>query len=812
MTLPEARRDTYLPAVLFLAGAFLYLLCLLPFWIYRGGIWFYYGDYNIQQVPFYIMCHRMVRQGYFFWNPLLDIGSNMGSSFAMYLWGSPFFWMTIPFPEAWIPNLIPCLMAMKYGLALSTAYMYASRRTKTRKGAYAAAILYAFSSFQGTNIVFAHFHDVTAFFPLYLLSFDELVQKGKRAGFAFMTGLMLLINYYFFFGQVIFLILYYLFLYSPDLGPAENLKRIGKIVACALPGICLAAVIWVQLLTGVFGNSRLDDFISGYDMLVYPDSTTPAAVLKSFFMPADPAGRGTLFTNDHIRVSSIAAYLPCMGIAGTAAYLKTRKKDRLSGFIICLAVMTMVPVLNASFSMFNRSVYARWYYMMLLMAALAAAAALEDENREALGFGASAACFGTILFCALSITPTRDESGWHLFGLIRFPELTAIQCGTALCMIPLLMMIVERADSFTKKRSIVRILTFACWLSTAAALFMGTSIVSNTGKDKWVLQMLGEKPLGEETGPFSRVETDDKSTNYDLVWGYPQMHSFQSTVNPSVFSFYRGLDLIRSVESTMPFEKIGGRAVISERYYLENRLVSGEHPFEEGAGIPDFELLWENESYAVYENRNFFPMGVTFRYYLTEEEHDVLSGIKKDRLFVKDLILNAQDAEKYGRLMEKDGIDPEEEAMTLEEFERYCDERRESACTEFAADPDGYTASADLPEENLVLFSIAYDKGFKAFVDGQETEILKADYGLMAVPVPAGRHEIRLYFRPYGYRAGCFLSLLGCVLILLLAVSDIKNRKSGTGNEFTEISLKCYDETISFQHEEQRREENDEGC
>ena len=757
----------------------MYLVCLVPFWVYRGGTWFYYGDYNIQQVPFYIMCHRLVRQGYLFWNPFLDIGSNMGSAFAMYLWGSPFFWMTVPFPEKWIPNLIPFLMAMKYGLALSTAYLYASRYTKSRKGAMAAALLYAFSSFQGTNIVFAHFHDVTAFFPLYLLSFDELAEKGRKAGFAFMTGLMLLISYYFFYGQVIFLILYYVFRYGPAQTFSGHVRKIAKILLCALPGICMASVIWIQLLTGVFGNDRLGNFISGYDMLVYPDPTTPAAILKSFFMPADPAGRGLLFSNDNIRVSSVAAYLPCMGIAGAAAYLKTQWKDRLSRFIVCLLVMAFIPVLNASFSMFNSAMYARWYYMMILMLALATGLALEEGNAEALRRGAYAAGAGTVLFTLLSFTPVKDEEGWHFSELIRFPELTAIQCGAALCMLPMLFYIVGRADSFMRKRNCLYVLAAACALSTAAALFMGTAIVSQTGKDRWVRQMLEERPLGEEPDEFARVETDGQSTNYDLVWGYPQMHSFQSTVSPSVFSFYRGLDLIRSVESTMPFEKIGGRAVISERYYLENCLAAGPHPFESGEGIEDFELLWENDSYAVYENRNYFPVGVTFSSYLTEEEHDVLSGIQKDRLFVKDLILSAEDAEKYGRLLDKDKVTGEEEAMSLTEFEACCAERRESACTNFRADPDGYSASAFLPEDNLVMFSVAYDKGFRAFVDGEETDILKVDYGLMAVPVPAGQHDIRLYFRPYGYRAGCILSLAGAALTVLLFLDDRKKRPAG---------------------------------
>ena len=161
----------------FFLGFAMYLLCILPFWLYRGGVWIYYGDYNIQQVPFYIMCHRMVKNGFLYWNPLLDLGSDIGAAFAMYLWGSPFFYLTIPFPESFLPTLMPITMALKYGMALCTAYLWLGTKTKTGRGALLGALLYAFSGFQGTNIVFAHFHDVTAFFPLYLLCLDRAAEK-----------------------------------------------------------------------------------------------------------------------------------------------------------------------------------------------------------------------------------------------------------------------------------------------------------------------------------------------------------------------------------------------------------------------------------------------------------------------------------------------------------------------------------------------------------------------------------------------------------------------------------------------------------
>lgn len=78
-----------------------------------------------------------------------------------------------------------------------------------------------------------------------------------------------------------------------------------------------------------------------------------------------------------------------------------------------------------------------------------------------------------------------------------------------------------------------------------------------------------------------------------------------------------------------------------------------------------------------------------------------------------------------------------------------------------------YTSSPAL----LVLSEVYYPAGWKAFVDGQETEILKTNYVLRSVVVPPGSHTIEFRFDPPVYRAGYLISnvawviALGCILI-----------------------------------------------
>ena len=72
------------------------------------------------------------------------------------------------------------------------------------------ALMYAFSGYSIYNIFFNHFHEVIAFFPLLLIAMEEFFIEERRGTFALAVGLLAFVNYYFFFGEVIFAVLYFI--------------------------------------------------------------------------------------------------------------------------------------------------------------------------------------------------------------------------------------------------------------------------------------------------------------------------------------------------------------------------------------------------------------------------------------------------------------------------------------------------------------------------------------------------------------------------------------------------------------------------
>ncbi|MCI8992200.1 MAG: YfhO family protein [Eubacterium sp.] len=89
------------------------------------------------------------------------------------------------------------------------------------------------------------------------------------------------------------------------------------------------------------------------------------------------------------------------------------------------------------------------------------------------------------------------------------------------------------------------------------------------------------------------------------------------------------------------------------------------------------------------------------------------------------------------------------------------------------------TGTVHLEKSKYLFLSIPYSSGWKAYVDGEETKIIKANYAFMALELEAGEHEIELRYHTPGLKEGVFLSGIGIVIAGILAA---KKRKPLKGN------------------------------
>ena len=93
------------------------------------------------------------------------------------------------------------------------------------------------------------------------------------------------------------------------------------------------------------------------------------------------------------------------------------------------------------------------------------------------------------------------------------------------------------------------------------------------------------------------------------------------------------------------------------------------------------------------------------------------------------------------------------------------------------------TFEAETDRERLAVFSDIYYPGWQCTIDGEPAPILRADYVLRAVVIPAGKHHIAFRFDPQSLHtteaiANSALIALALLLIALVAVGVWRKRKS----------------------------------
>ena len=116
--------------------------------------------------------------------------------------------------------------------------------------------------------------------------------------------------------------------------------------------------------------------------------------------------------------------------------------------------------------------------------------------------------------------------------------------------------------------------------------------------------------------------------------------------------------------------------------------------------------------------------------------------------------------------------------MSYTDVRAEADRRQATAATSFKTGKNSFTATVERDRANLVFFSIPYDEGWSATVNGKAVPIEKVNVGFMAVPVEAGTSEIVFTYKTPGLGMGTVISVsaLG-VLIVYLAVCFVWRKK-----------------------------------
>jgi hypothetical protein len=101
-----------------------------------------------------------------------------------------------------------------------------------------------------------------------------------------------------------------------------------------------------------------------------------------------------------------------------------------------------------------------------------------------------------------------------------------------------------------------------------------------------------------------------------------------------------------------------------------------------------------------------------------------------------------------------------------------------AAPDEFAAEsarvtshePDRTSIATQTAAPGLLVVSEIYESGWRAYVDGEEVEILPTDHALRGIPIPSGEHTVEMQYDPLSLRLGLWISGIAIVVMLVIFI------------------------------------------
>lgn len=268
------------------------------------------------------------------------------------------------------------------------------------------------------------------------------------------------------------------------------------------------------------------------------------------------------------------------------------------------------------------------------------------------------------------------------------------------------------------------------------------------------------KYLKSQKGYFRILPVNDgRSPNWY------QYHFLQSSWG------YQGAKVKVFQELMEGFKMLGGPGDFLKRYL---KIENGRYALKKSSELSEKELA-VNHNFLKLMNVKYlvcpFPIPDTSMKSVDLPEKRGANGIMEfkeflPRLFFPKEIRIIDNKDDIFRFMRSTLFDPSETAVIEKEspFNIQPSDSNKAQITEYGNHIIEITADIRKPSL-MVLSEIYYPAGWKAYIDGHETEIYKTDYLLRSVFLRPGKHTIVFKFRPRMFYTGLTISIITFMLL-----------------------------------------------
>lgn len=767
-----------------------------------------YAQYMPFLSEFWSICHG---EGSFLYSFRGALGSNFYLTMAYYLF-SPFTFLVLLFDKAQIPAAANLIIILKNILVACVMAWYLAGKGKKPLPflASACAIAYGFSFYFLGYAVNFMWMDSIALVPLMLWGMERIGTPKGRVFYLLSLAGAVLMNFYMGAIICIFLALYYVL--ASWTWSKKGWMETGWFALCSLCAVAIAGIVLIPVVQGMLmaNSSRMS-----------PPSFEIFNDFRYFVSRLLPDAEVIRITHNR---GTINLYMGTAVLFGSILFLlskgvKWRTKLALLGLCLLYLASTQISWLNYAFHGFylQRQVPNRYGFLVSLLGAIMMYYGFLSLNKDKFWKIGAAGCISAVYFAAAASWSDPD----HLWLAFLLPGVVILYLIAA----------IFRKRSIAAGLVILESLCGLAMLApgsmdssyTDMARYIAAGRQTPGGRGEIVCSDIANAPMLYGMNGVSAFNSviNPKTANMLGKLGFAAGENYYRFFgfDPISALFFNVRSIVSDMSDLLPYPY--------EQTALIEDLAVWTSPYEIPLGIclEDPDALMSNTN--KFDNNNVLYPGAfqtiavsgtlsgdaqygsdpDHPYKVTDiEENDVttltLEPMIEDNLYVYAALSGTKEftVHKNGQILADNkyegnivylGDVTETDIITFE-FKADSDQEEETLKLQAALLPPEKSAAAaqsfidnglkdqtvvkntisgtfTSDRERTMIFTLPYDSGWTATVNGQKIETAPWQNALVSIQLPAGESQIHLVYIPAGLKGGIWLSaagIIGAILIL----------------------------------------------
>lgn len=573
--------------------------------------------------------------GFSQWSWAIGYGSDVIGTYAYYVLGDPFAYLSLLVPMNKLPLAYNFLIVLRLYFVGVAFIVYAKKMRFSKYASILGSVAYAFSGFVFMIAIrHPYFINPLILLPLVFICIENILENKRKYLFSIVVAITIISNFYFCYMIALISILY-AFLRYFEVKKYKDIKLskyLINLIFYGIIGALISAIILAPTLYSVFTSSRIVEGSS-----------------EGLAMNGYPVG---YYINEIYSLISTGRYpywtiltCPIVVFIFIPLFIKFRKKYSTIFYMsIIFLIMTLFPIFGYAMNGFE-SISNRWTFVFAFITSCIIAIGfdnLKSINKKDIIY------MGSIVgvFIVLSIFKVYIPS-------IKTKMFPSILLGI-LIIVSIIFFLINNKKHY--KMMFILILSL-----------LSVNIVFNNyyryspNQDNYINEFLSrgkaipfyknsfdgsEKYIKNNDSGFYRIgKTDNvnrsRTRNNSLVLNYNGIDSYLSVNNGYLAQFSKELSN-RSFTPNSPIINFDNRPIVSDimgvKYYVGKK---DENPHLD----PSIKKVKDIKDFTVYEKKDVMPFGYVYSKILSKNKFDSLSGVEKET----SLVYAASVDEKYDK-------------------------------------------------------------------------------------------------------------------------------------------------------------------